>query len=256
MENVRFHFLQKVIGKEKIMKKRLVLLPIFGALALAGCSVEDLMFWKKNSSNSDQQQEQKPSGGDVVPDEGGSSGGKTSATVYTPDEPEAPAGMSLIGAVKGVDMKDLAFKGYDACKGDHTTGGFTVNFNGAVQINGDVASLKNNTNLYVIQFAKKGHEKAAEGGTLTVKNVQPKKVIVQAFLKSSYSWGANQLGTVTMGGEAVSVPKQSTKTTTEYSSDYAIHTVTLDVNASEAGDFAINDSNNFAIYIAYIGFFG
>ena len=233
------------------MKKRLFLLPLIGAFTLAGCSFEDLMFWKKKEDSS----KKTPSGGEVVP------GGDEDPTeeTFKPTDPTAPSGMSLVASVSGYGMKDLAFKGYDACKGDHTVGSYTVNFNGAVQINGDPAGAnpKDGDKKYfnVIQFAKVGHAKAAEGGTLLVKSIQASKVIVQAFIKTSYSWNASQLGTVTMGGSAVTVPSTSTTETTEYNSEWQTHNVTLDLNGSGAADFSINNSNSFAIYIASINFY-
>ena len=236
------------------MKKRLVLLPILSMFALSGCdfSFESLMFWKKKDSSSNSgNNSQTPSG---TPSDTNPSG-TTDGTTYRATVPTAPSGMSLLAEVSGHAMQDLAFKGYDNCAGDHTVGGYTVNFNGGVQINGDPAGKNNKDRFFVIQWAKKGHEKAADGGTLTVKNIQPKKVIVQAFMKTTYSWNNKQLGTVQMGGSAVTVPGTSTTETTEYSADYKIHTVTLDVNAASAGDFTINDSNNFAIYLAFVGFY-
>ena len=231
------------------MKKRLFLLPLLAGFALSGCSIEDLMFWKKSGGNEQQQKEDSKKEDDtpsVVP-----SGEGETAKDCAPPRPTAPG--EVIVEMSAYDLSDLANKGYSACAGDHDFDGFTMNLNGGVQVNKDVGNFKKNT-LHVFQFAKTGHDKFP-AGELTVKDVQPSKVIVQAFVKSTFKWGSNQLGTVKFGEETITVPGESTKSSTEYSADYAIHTVTLDVGANSAGDFSILNSNTFAIYIAFIGFY-
>ena len=64
MENVRFHFL-KVIGKEIIMNKKLILLPLIGGFLLAGCELQIGSLHiggKKNSNSNSNSEQQQPSG--------------------------------------------------------------------------------------------------------------------------------------------------------------------------------------------------
>ena len=67
------------------MKKRLFLLPLIGAFTLAGCSFEDLMFWKKKEDSS-----KKTPSGEVVP--GGDEEPTEEPTVSAEEEIEACRG--------------------------------------------------------------------------------------------------------------------------------------------------------------------
>ena len=150
-------------------------------------------------------------------------------------------------------MLDPSAKGYAGYEGDHDVDGTNINFV-SVMVNDNPAgdSHTAESRLSVFQFSGSA---SRDKGLMTISKIQAVKTVeVKALVKSSYTWNANQIGTITFGGTKVTVPGTSESETSEYDSGWNIHTVTLNVNASSEGDFVINNTNGFAFYIISLDF--
>lgn len=235
----------------KLMKKSLlVLLPLM-TLALVGCRGRGGRGGRSSASNpSGQTTQTQPSGTSGATTSGG---GGPSTPTQTSQAPVEGAEHALPWNCKAEDYFDESRgSGYNAYEGNTDADGTIINFHNAY-INDDPGSLKIDKKAHAFQLAKSNHEKYPKG-VLTISKVKPSKVTVKVLLKSDYTWSSTQIGTVTFGSKTLTVPGTSTSVAVEGYTGWNLHTVTLDVNATQADNFVVTNTGTFAFYIAAFEF--
>lgn len=234
------------------MKKSLILLPI-AAMLISGCSLLPSKKGKSSSSSNTQQSGGGSQGTGVVPVTPGGGGGGGGVT------PEEGASHTLPWELKASDLYDSSKKSYADYEGVYNFDGTKVTFQNAVMVNADPAST-DSKQLHVIQLRKDDTANSKPKGILTVSKVRPTTVVITALLGTNpntgakYTWSSSQIGTVKFNGTAVTVPSSSTATDAGYATDWMLHTVTLNVNATTDGDFVIDNTSGHVVYITSINF--
>lgn len=197
-------------------------------------------------------------GGGASTSQGGSGGGGTTGGGAASTSQGGGGGggseHSLPWLLDSADVYDESRSGYAGYTDDYDFAGTTVSLENTMVTNNPAGdSHTGSTTQTAFQFCKTGHAKY-DPGVLTVSKVKPATVEVKAIVEKSHTWGSNQIGTVTFGGSSVTVPGTSSSVVSDYDANWNIHTVTLTVNASTAGDFVINNTGAFAFYIISLEF--
>ncbi len=207
------------------------MLPLLAGLMLCGCD--------PNANT-----------GDEFDDIGG---GGTVEVADSADTLAFTEGYSLSGSALAAVYP--AGSGYANSAGTKKIGNYNVVTEG-FQVNDDPGDVNGNT-INVFQLCKAGDSRCTAGGSITVKNIKAGRVRARVLVKSNYSWGSNQIGTVTFGGNAVTVPSSSTSEVSQYSTDWKVHTVELNTNSTTTADFKVhNTGNKFVFYIIQLDFYG
>ena len=238
------------------MKKGLILLPLL-ALAVTACtSTGGGSKKKKSSSGQTTSVTSDPSGSSGSQSSGsgssGSSGSKSSSSSSVAPTPGQAHDVPWLLDAQN-DLYDPNASGYAGYEGDHNVDGTVINFHDVMITNNPAGDEHTGEkNGYAIQFSG---PKSRDPGVMTISSIKAVGSIeAKVLIKNTYEWSATQIGTLTFGNGAITVPGTSTKETSSYDANWNLHTVEIPVNATAEGDFVIRNTGNFAFYIVSLHF--
>lgn len=234
------------------MKKGLILLPLL-ALAVTACTSTGGGSKKKKSTTHETglTTHDSSSSGSQSSGSSGSSGSKSSSSSVAPTPGQAHDVPWLLDAQN--DLYDPNASGYAGYEGDHVIDGTVINFHDVMITNNPAGDdHTGEKNGYAIQFSG---PKSRDPGVMTISSIKAVGSIeAKVLIKKDYSWSASQIGTLTFGNGAITVPGTSTSVVSDYDANWNLHTVEIPVNATAEGDFVIRNTGNFAFYIVSLHF--
>ena len=234
------------------MKKGLILLPLL-ALAVTACTSTGGGSKKKKSTTHETglTTHDSSSSGSQSSGSSGSSGSKSSSSSVAPTPGQAHDVPWLLDAQN--DLYDPNASGYAGYEGDHNVDGTVINFHDVMITNNPAGDEHTGEkNGYAIQFSG---PKSRDPGVMTISSIKAVGSIeAKVLIKNTYEWSATQIGTLTFGNGAITVPGTSTSVVSDYDANWNLHTVEIPVNATAEGDFVIKNTGNFAFYIVSLHF--
>ena len=236
------------------MKKGLILLPLL-ALAVTACTTTGGGSKKKKSSTGQTTSltsDPSKSSGSQSSGSSGSSGSKSSSSSSVAPTPGQAHDVPWLLDAQN-DLYDPNASGYAGYEGDHVIDGTVINFHDVMITNNPAGDEHTGEkNGYAIQFSG---PKSRDPGVMTISSIKAVGSIeAKVLIKNTYEWSASQIGTLTFGNGAITVPGTSTKETSTYDANWNLHTVEIPVNATAEGDFVIRNTGNFAFYIVSLHF--
>ena len=233
------------------MKKGLILLPLL-ALAVTACTSTGGGSKKKKSTTHETglTTHDSSSSGSQSSGSSGSSGSQSSSSSVAPTPGQAHDVPWLLEAES---MYDPNSKGYAAYEGDHAVEGTNINFHDVMITDNPAGdSHTGSERAYAFQFSGPS---SRDPGVMTISSIKAVGSIeAKVLIKNTYEWSASQIGTLTFGNGAITVPGTSTNETSSYDANWNLHTVEIPVNATAEGDFVIRNTGQFAFYIVSLHF--
>lgn len=235
------------------MKKGLILLPLF-ALAVTACTSTGGGSKKKKSSSGQTTSvtsDPSKSSGSQSSGSSGSSGSKSSSSSSVAPTPGQAHDVPWL--LEAESMYDPNSKGYAAYEGDHAVEGTNINFHDVLITDNPAGdSHTGSEKAYAFQFSG---SKSRDPGVMTISSIKAVGSIeAKILIEKSHEWSATQIGTLTFGNGAITVPGTSTSVVSDYDANWNLHTVEIPVNATAEGDFVISNTNIFAFYIVSLHF--
>ena len=121
----------------------------------------------------------------------------------------------------------------------------------SVSVNGTLVPYGN---FEIIHLCKVGHEKFPDGGQIQISDLKPTKAVVELVAQKTRSYSASSAPTFYVGNKKITTPGTAITNVSPIHEEFYVHTVTYELNATEAGIIQIKNEQSFSMYIQSIQF--